>query len=174
MLSISGQRISKTGEAASSDIDQRTKRDTRTTGHRFKNSRPILKRRSQAAGKIDYSDWPRVWKLRRVIQTWISSDVKISGRYYVAESGVGTTRFAEGFVRSAIVDGQVPGCVFADVLSTSFQILVLYWAGTKYRGDFRKRLKSTFWGELKNCRMRFVVLIESPYHYWRCAGFWWG
>lgn len=57
----------------------------------------------------------------------------------VGEAGVGKTAIAEGLARR-IVDGQVPeaitGCV---VYSLDLGALL---AGTKYRGDFEKRLKA--------------------------------
>ncbi|MFM7396830.1 MAG: ATP-dependent Clp protease ATP-binding subunit ClpA [Gammaproteobacteria bacterium] len=57
---------------------------------------------------------------------------------YVGEAGVGKTAIAEGLARR-IVEGQVPdvlaGCV---IYSLDMGSLI---AGTKYRGDFEKRLK---------------------------------
>jgi len=58
---------------------------------------------------------------------------------YVGEAGVGKTAIAEGLAKM-IVDGDVP-----DVLSESTIYaldLGALLAGTKYRGDFEKRLKS--------------------------------
>ncbi len=58
---------------------------------------------------------------------------------YVGEAGVGKTAIAEGLARR-IVEGQVPevltGCT---IYSLDLGSLI---AGTKYRGDFEKRLKS--------------------------------
>ncbi|MFZ9709302.1 MAG: AAA family ATPase, partial [Steroidobacteraceae bacterium] len=58
---------------------------------------------------------------------------------YVGEAGVGKTAIAEGLARR-IVEGQVPevlaGCT---IYSLDLGSLV---AGTKYRGDFEKRLKA--------------------------------
>jgi len=64
---------------------------------------------------------------------------------YVGEAGVGKTAIAEGLARR-IVEGQVPevltGCT---IYSLDLGSLI---AGTKYRGDFEKRLKSVLF-ELK-------------------------
>lgn len=64
---------------------------------------------------------------------------------YVGEAGVGKTAIAEGLARR-IVEGQVPevltGCT---IYSLDLGSLI---AGTKYRGDFEKRLKSML-SELK-------------------------
>jgi ATP-dependent Clp protease ATP-binding subunit ClpA len=64
---------------------------------------------------------------------------------YVGEAGVGKTAIAEGLARR-IVEGQVPevltGCT---IYSLDMGSLI---AGTKYRGDFEKRLKAVL-AELK-------------------------
>ncbi len=64
---------------------------------------------------------------------------------YVGEAGVGKTAIAEGLARR-IVEGQVPevlsGCT---IYSLDLGSMI---AGTKYRGDFEKRLKSVL-AELK-------------------------
>jgi ATP-dependent Clp protease ATP-binding subunit ClpA len=57
----------------------------------------------------------------------------------VGEAGVGKTAIAEGLARK-IVDGEVPE-VLADSTIYSLDLGALV-AGTKYRGDFEKRLKS--------------------------------
>ena len=57
---------------------------------------------------------------------------------YVGEAGVGKTAIAEGLARR-IVEGQVPE-VLADAVIYSLDMGSLI-AGTKYRGDFEKRLK---------------------------------
>ncbi|MFA7593827.1 MAG: ATP-dependent Clp protease ATP-binding subunit ClpA [Thiohalobacteraceae bacterium] len=57
---------------------------------------------------------------------------------FVGEAGVGKTALAEGLARM-IVDGQVPEILHdATIYSLDLGALV---AGTKYRGDFEKRLK---------------------------------
>jgi ATP-dependent Clp protease ATP-binding subunit ClpA len=57
---------------------------------------------------------------------------------YVGEAGVGKTALAEGLAKR-IVDGEVPE-VLADAVIYSLDLGALV-AGTKYRGDFEKRLK---------------------------------
>lgn len=58
---------------------------------------------------------------------------------YVGEAGVGKTAIAEGLAKM-IVDGDVPD-VLKDSTIYSLDLGALV-AGTKYRGDFEKRLKS--------------------------------
>ena len=58
---------------------------------------------------------------------------------YVGEAGVGKTAIAEGLAK-LIVDGDVPEVLLSSTIySLDLGALV---AGTKYRGDFEKRLKS--------------------------------
>jgi len=57
---------------------------------------------------------------------------------YVGEAGVGKTALAEGLARM-IVDGEVPE-ILRDATIYSLDLGALV-AGTKYRGDFEKRLK---------------------------------
>jgi len=58
---------------------------------------------------------------------------------YVGEAGVGKTAIAEGLAKM-IVDGQVPDILRASVIYALDLGALL--AGTKYRGDFEKRLKA--------------------------------
>ncbi len=58
---------------------------------------------------------------------------------YVGEAGVGKTALAEGLAKR-IVDGNVPE-VLADATIYALDLGALV-AGTKYRGDFEKRLKA--------------------------------
>jgi ATP-dependent Clp protease ATP-binding subunit ClpA len=64
---------------------------------------------------------------------------------YVGEAGVGKTAIAEGLAKM-IVDGQVPE-VLANSTIHALDLGALL-AGTKYRGDFEKRLKAVL-GQLK-------------------------
>ncbi|MDT8386821.1 MAG: ATP-dependent Clp protease ATP-binding subunit ClpA [Thiogranum sp.] len=65
---------------------------------------------------------------------------------YVGEAGVGKTALAEGLAK-LIVDGDVPEVLLASTIySLDLGSLV---AGTKYRGDFEKRLKGVL-NQLRN------------------------
>jgi ATP-dependent Clp protease ATP-binding subunit ClpA len=75
---------------------------------------------------------------------------------YVGESGVGKTALAEGLARR-IVEGRVPE-VLADAEIWSLDLGALL-AGTKYRGDFEKRLKSVLADLAK--RDKAVLFIDE-------------
>ena len=88
-----------------------------------------------AAGKID----PLVGRadeIERTIQVLCRR--RKNNPLYVGEAGVGKTAIAEGLAKR-IVDGQVPD-LLADSVVYSLDLGALL-AGTKYRGDFEKRLK---------------------------------
>jgi len=75
---------------------------------------------------------------------------------YVGEAGVGKTAIAEGLAK-LIVDGEVP-----DVLMNSVIFMLdlgALLAGTKYRGDFEKRLKSVI-SELKK-QPNLILFIDE-------------
>ncbi len=75
---------------------------------------------------------------------------------YVGESGVGKTALAEGLARR-IVEGEVPELLLdAEIWSLDLGSLL---AGTKYRGDFEKRLKAIL-AELKQ-RPKAVLFIDE-------------
>ena len=76
-------------------------------------------------------------EVERVIQ--ILSRRRKNNPLLVGESGVGKTAIAEGLAK-LIVDGQVPD-VIKDSTVYSLDLGALL-AGTKYRGDFEKRLKN--------------------------------
>jgi len=64
---------------------------------------------------------------------------------FVGEAGVGKTAIAEGLAKK-VVDGEVPEILHGSTIySLDLGALV---AGTKYRGDFEKRLKGLL-GDLK-------------------------
>ena len=79
----------------------------------------------------------RVEEIERTIQVLCRR--RKNNPLYVGEAGVGKTAIAEGLAKR-IVEGEVPevlkGCV---IYSLDMGSLV---AGTKYRGDFEKRLKA--------------------------------
>ncbi len=75
---------------------------------------------------------------------------------YVGEAGVGKTALVEGLARM-IVEGKVPD-VLADSTVFSLDMGALI-AGTKYRGDFEKRLKSVL-SELKKTPGSILFIDE--------------
>ena len=58
----------------------------------------------------------------------------------VGEAGVGKTAIAEGLAR-LIVEKKVPD-ILANSTVYSLRFRSIAWLGTKYRGDFEKRLKA--------------------------------
>jgi len=74
----------------------------------------------------------------------------------VGEAGVGKTAIAEGLAKQ-IVDGKVPQ-ILAQSVVYSLDLGALL-AGTKYRGDFEKRLKSLL-GELRK-RPHAILFIDE-------------
>jgi len=77
---------------------------------------------------------------------------------YVGEAGVGKTAIAEGLAR-LIVEGKVPE-VLSDCTIFALDMGALI-AGTKYRGDFEKRLKSVI-TELKKLPGAILFIDEIP------------
>ncbi len=77
---------------------------------------------------------------------------------FVGEAGVGKTALAEGLAKR-IVDGQVPE-ILAEAVVYSLDLGALV-AGTKYRGDFEKRLKGVL-AQLK--RQPSAVLFIDEIH----------
>ena len=77
---------------------------------------------------------------------------------YVGEAGVGKTALAEGLAKR-IVDGEVPE-VLAESTIYSLDLGSLL-AGTKYRGDFEKRLKAVL-AQLK--REKGAILFIDEIH----------
>lgn len=75
---------------------------------------------------------------------------------YVGEAGVGKTALVEGLARM-IVEGKVPD-VLSDSTVFSLDMGALI-AGTKYRGDFEKRLKSVI-SELKKTSGSILFIDE--------------
>ena len=77
---------------------------------------------------------------------------------FVGEAGVGKTAIAEGLAKK-IVDGEVPE-VLSDAIIYALDLGGLV-AGTKYRGDFEKRLKAVL-AQLK--RQRHAILFIDEIH----------
>ena len=88
------------------------------------------------AGKID----PLVGRADEVERTiQVLCRRRKNNPLYVGEAGVGKTALAEGLAKR-IVDGEVPD-VLSDATIYALDLGALV-AGTKYRGDFEKRLKA--------------------------------
>jgi ATP-dependent Clp protease ATP-binding subunit ClpA len=75
---------------------------------------------------------------------------------FVGEAGVGKTALAEGLAKQ-IVDGEVPE-VLSDAVIYALDLGALL-AGTKYRGDFEKRLKSVL-SQLKKEQHSILFIDE--------------
>jgi len=75
---------------------------------------------------------------------------------YVGEAGVGKTAIAEGLAK-LIIDGEVPD-VLMDSVIYALDLGALL-AGTKYRGDFEKRLKGVI-SELKK-QPNLILFIDE-------------
>lgn len=104
-------------------------------------------------GKID----PLIGRdleLERTVQ--ILSRRRKNNPLFVGEAGVGKTAIAEGLAKR-IVDGEVPDVV-SDCQIYSLDLGALL-AGTKYRGDFEKRLKAVL-AELK-AKEHSVLFIDE-------------
>ena len=93
-------------------------------------------------------------EVERVIQTL--SRRRKNNPLLVGESGVGKTAIAEGLAK-LIVDGQVPDIIKESTVHALDLGALL--AGTKYRGDFEKRLKSLL-NELKETPHQILFIDE--------------
>jgi len=96
----------------------------------------------------------RTEELQRAIQ--ILSRRKKNNPLFVGESGVGKTALAEGLAKM-IVDKKVPESML-DCVVYSLDLGALL-AGTKYRGDFEKRLKALL-NELKKENNAILFIDE--------------
>ena len=93
-------------------------------------------------------------EVHRVVQ--VLSRRQKNNPLLVGESGVGKTAVAEGLAK-LIVDQDVPD-VLADSVIYSLDLGALL-AGTKYRGDFEKRLKAVL-KELKTEKKAILLLMK--------------
>ncbi|MBA59851.1 MAG: ATP-dependent Clp protease ATP-binding subunit ClpA [Gammaproteobacteria bacterium] len=93
-------------------------------------------------------------EVERVIQTL--SRRRKNNPLLVGESGVGKTAIAEGLAK-LIVDNQVPEVISESVVHALDLGALL--AGTKYRGDFEKRLKALL-NELKRSENQILFIDE--------------
>ena len=96
----------------------------------------------------------RTEEVERVVQTL--SRRRKNNPLLVGESGVGKTAIAEGLAK-LIVDGKVPE-IIAESTVYSLDLGALL-AGTKYRGDFEKRLKGLL-NELKKSKSQILFIDE--------------
>ncbi|WP_086480250.1 ATP-dependent Clp protease ATP-binding subunit ClpA [Oceanospirillum sanctuarii] len=95
-------------------------------------------------------------EVERVIQ--ILARRRKNNPLLVGEAGVGKTAIAEGLAKR-IIDGEVPDVIQESVVYSLDMGALL--AGTKYRGDFEKRLKALL-GELK--KQPHAILFIDEIH----------
>ncbi len=95
-------------------------------------------------------------EVERVIQ--ILARRRKNNPLLVGEAGVGKTAIAEGLAKR-IIDGEVPDVIGESVVYSLDMGALL--AGTKYRGDFEKRLKALL-GELK--KQPHAILFIDEIH----------
>ncbi len=145
--------ISKAGDSSSEEMDQNDESEDSSVAPLQKFATNLNE--EAKAGKID-TLIGREYEVERVIQTL--SRRRKNNPLLVGESGVGKTAIAEGLAKR-IVDGQVPD-VIADGVVYSLDLGALL-AGTKYRGDFEKRLKQLL-GELK--KLPHAILFIDEIH----------
>lgn len=96
----------------------------------------------------------REHEVERVVQILVRR--RKNNPLLVGEAGVGKTAIAEGLAKR-IVDGQVPE-IISDAVVYSLDLGALL-AGTKYRGDFEKRLKGLL-NELRK-EKRAILFIDE-------------
>lgn len=105
------------------------------------------------AGQID----PLIGRDEEVVRTiQVLCRRRKNNPLFVGEAGVGKTAIAEGLAKR-IVDGEVPEAL-ADSTIYSLDLGSLL-AGTKYRGDFEKRLKAVI-HQLKN-EPKSILFIDE-------------
>jgi len=106
-----------------------------------------------ADGKID----PLLGREEEVLRTiQILSRRRKNNPLFVGQAGVGKTAIAEGIAKK-IVDGDVPEVLeSAKIFSLDIGVLI---AGTKYRGDFEKRLNAVL-DDLKKVENGILFIDE--------------
>jgi ATP-dependent Clp protease ATP-binding subunit ClpA len=105
------------------------------------------------SGKID----PLLGREEEVLRTvQILSRRRKNNPLFVGQAGVGKTAIAQGIAKK-IVDGKVPEVLKnASIYSLDVGVLI---AGTKYRGDFEKRLKAVL-GDLEKIPDAILFIDE--------------
>jgi len=123
------------------------------SGENLLNNYAVNLNEKAIAGKIDPLIG-RQTEIQRTIQVLCRR--RKNNPLYVGEAGVGKTAIAEGLAK-LIVDGEVPDVLMDSVI---FMLdLSALLAGTKYRGDFEKRLKSVI-SELKK-QPNLILFIDE-------------
>jgi ATP-dependent Clp protease ATP-binding subunit ClpA len=121
------------------ETDEETKTDAEEGGEDGKNPLSLYAENLNASAKKGRIDplIGRSMELERTLQVLCRR--RKNNPLFVGEAGVGKTALAEGLARR-IVQGDVPE-VLGDTVIYSLDMGALV-AGTKYRGDFEKRLKA--------------------------------
>jgi len=128
---VSGEQEGADGESAASGADAGEEGGNASPLESFATNLNVRARE----GRID----PLIGRQHEVERTiQILCRRRKNNPLYVGEAGVGKTAIAEGLAK-LIVEGDVPE-VLADATIYSLDLGALV-AGTKYRGDFEKRLK---------------------------------
>jgi ATP-dependent Clp protease ATP-binding subunit ClpA len=150
--------IEKGNDSESKNEESSAQRDHEDQDEENSSSEPLegfatnLNKLAQA-GKIDPLVG-RAEEVKRVIQ--VLSRRRKNNPLLVGESGVGKTAIVEGLAKR-IVEGDVPDIIKeAEVFSLDLGALL---AGTKYRGDFEKRLKGLL-SELQR-RPKAILFIDE-------------
>jgi len=130
--------VAKTGDAEAATVGSSNKTPESNAGSKGDALAEFAVNLNQAAqaGRID----PLVGRHQEIERTiQVLCRRRKNNPLYVGESGVGKTAIAEGLAKR-IVDGEVPAVLStATIYTLDLGALV---AGTKYRGDFEKRLKA--------------------------------
>jgi len=146
--------ISRINEQESGEASLDSDEEERSSSNKSALSQYAVNLNQQAAlGRID----PLVGRdaeVERVVQ--ILSRRRKNNPLLVGEAGVGKTAIAEGLAK-LIIEGKVPD-VIADSVVYALDLGALL-AGTKYRGDFEKRLKSLL-NEIKQ-QPRSILFIDE-------------
>ncbi len=127
--------VGKNNESADNDVDKSTDEEQSSPQPRPLDAYATNLNQEAKAGNIDPLIG-RLTEVERVAQ--ILARRRKNNPLLVGESGVGKTAIAEGLAKM-IVDGEVPD-ILREAVVYSLDLGALL-AGTKYRGDFEKRLK---------------------------------